>query len=241
MVVSGAAVAYAGPDLLSNNSDDVFAPIGKAVLGDGLDKLADHRGAHVGVGVHADDHPADREDEPLDGPRRRDAEDLRTNPSRASRRRTSRPSPWAAISIIWYVGLTLVSTDVLGDSIAALGLMIAFYYGITGYACAIYYRRELRKSWRNFVYIGVLPVGGAIILTWVFIKSCIDLSKADAGSLVVFGLGGPFVIGIAGLLLGVVFMFLWQGRHPAFFRRKLEVADPALLERAHPAATDGGS
>ena len=27
--------------------------------------------------------------------------------------------------------------------LAALGLMIAFYYGLTGYACAIYYRHQL--------------------------------------------------------------------------------------------------
>ena len=32
-------------------------------------------------------------------------------------------------SIVWYVGLTLISENILFDSIAALGLMIAFYYG----------------------------------------------------------------------------------------------------------------
>ena len=35
--------------------------------------------------------------------------------------------------------------------------MIAFYYGLTGFACVIYYRRELFNSARNFVIIGVLP------------------------------------------------------------------------------------
>ena len=37
-----------------------------------------------------------------------------------------------ALSIVWYVGLTIVSENILFDSIAALGLMIAFYYGLTG-------------------------------------------------------------------------------------------------------------
>ena len=50
------------------------------------------------------------------------------------------------LSIVWYVGLTLVSENILFDSIAALGLMIAFYYGLTGFACTIYYRRELLRS-----------------------------------------------------------------------------------------------
>ena len=36
------------------------------------------------------------------------------------------------LSIVWYVGLTIISENILFDSIAALGLMIAFYYGITG-------------------------------------------------------------------------------------------------------------
>ncbi len=81
------------------------------------------------------------------------------------------------LSIVWYVGLTLVSEDILFDSIAALGLMIAFYYGLTGYACVIYYRRELTKSVKNFVLAGVAPFLGGVILTYVFIKSCIDLSK----------------------------------------------------------------
>ena len=62
-----------------------------------------------------------------------------------------------ALSILWYVGLTLVSEDILFDSLAALGLMIAFYIGITGFACAIYYRRELTRSVKNFFFVGVGP------------------------------------------------------------------------------------
>ena len=39
VVVSAAALAFAGTEILTDNADDVFAPIGKAVLGSGLDKL----------------------------------------------------------------------------------------------------------------------------------------------------------------------------------------------------------
>ncbi len=56
---------------------------------------------------------------------------------------------FGVISIVWYVGLTYLSSNVLGDSIIALGLMICFYYGITGFACVVFYRRELTKSARN--------------------------------------------------------------------------------------------
>ena len=53
------------------------------------------------------------------------------------------------LSVLWYVGLTLVSEDILFDSLAALGLMISFYIGLTGFACAVYYRRELLHGSRT--------------------------------------------------------------------------------------------
>ena len=142
-------------------------------------------------------------------------------------------------SIVWYVGLTLVSENILFDSIAALGLMIAFYYGLTGYACAWYYRRELGKSTKTFLLVGVAPLLGALILTYVFIKSCIDLADPEnstAGTSWI-GLGPPLVIGIGFLLMGAVLMVLWYlGGHREFFRRKPEVADVGSLEGPPPSA-----
>ena len=140
------------------------------------------------------------------------------------------------LSVGWYVGLTVLSEDVLFDSIASLGLMIAFYYGLTGYACAIYYRHELFKSAKNFILIGVAPVVGGIMLTYVFIKSCIDLSdpaNSESGNSWL-GLGPPLVIGGFFLVLGVVLMVAWYAKAPAFFRRRPEVVDPAVLSAREP-------
>ena len=132
------------------------------------------------------------------------------------------------LSIAWYVALTIISEDILFDSIAALGLMIAFYYGITGFACPIYYRRELFKSAKSAIMVGLAPLLGALILAWVFIKSCIDLAdpeNSESGDSW-FGLGPPLVIGLGFLLFGVVLMFLQQRADPEFFRRKPEVVGP---------------
>jgi hypothetical protein len=63
------------------------------------------------------------------------------------------------------------------------------------------------------------------------VKSCYDLSKpanSESGNSW-FGLGPPLVIGLGFLLLGVVLMLFWRPGHPQFFRRKPELADPALL------------
>lgn len=229
VLVSTAAVAFAGPDLLTNNSDDVFAPIGNAVLGSPLDKLL----------IIAVLTSASASTQTTILPTARTSLSMARKgalPRMFGRIHPRFQTPdistilMGVVSIVWYVGLTAVSENILADSIAALGLMIAFYYGITGFACVVYYRRELRKSVKNFIYIGVLPMLGALSLAYIFIRSCSDLSKADAGETKVFGIGGPLVIGIGGLLLGVVLMFLWNVKNPAFFKRKPEVADPALLE-----------
>ncbi len=136
------------------------------------------------------------------------------------------------LSIAWYVGLTIVSEDILFDSIAALGLMIAFYYGLTGFAATWFYRREITRSAKAFLLVGVLPTLGGLMLLGIFIKSAVDLSKDDAGSGTVFGLGTPFVIGIGFLLMGPVLMWLWRlGGHPEFFRRRPEVAPEGLLDQ----------
>ena len=126
------------------------------------------------------------------------------------------------------MGLTIVSEDILYDSIAALGLMIAFYYGLTGFACPIYYRRELFKSAKSTIMVGLAPLTGALILAWLFIQSCIDLAdpeNSESGDSW-FGFGPPLVIGLGFLLFGVVLMFLQQRAQPDFFRRKPEVVGP---------------
>ena len=41
-----------------------------------------------------------------------------------------------AVSLIWTLVIINVSQNVLGDSITGLGFRIAFYYGLTGFACA---------------------------------------------------------------------------------------------------------
>ena len=60
----------------------------------------------------------------------------------------------------WYVLANIISENALLDSITALSLLIAFYYALTGIACAVYYRRQLTRSLKNLLLIGVGPVIG---------------------------------------------------------------------------------
>jgi amino acid transporter len=146
------------------------------------------------------------------------------------------------LSIAWYVGLTIVSENILFDSLAALGLMIAFYYGLTGFACTIYYRRELTRDLKTFILVGVAPLLGGVILGAIFVKSIIDLSdpaNSESGDSWL-GLGPPLVIGIFFLIMGIALMLWWRatavGRD--FFRRRREVVDPAIASGARQAYVD---
>lgn len=121
-------------------------------------------------------------------------------------------------SVAFYVGLVVVSGNVLADSIAALGLLIAFYYGLTGYACAWYFRRQMRTASQVLVR-GVLPLTGAVVLTLCFAKSARDMYAADYGNTSFSGVGGVFLLGIGALLLGVLVMLACQLTMPDFFRR----------------------
>jgi len=70
-----------------------------------------------------------------------------------------------AVSIVLYVGLNYLSGgNIISDSVSALGWFIAFYYGLTGFACAWYYRRQLRDSAQDLWLKGILPTAGGVML-----------------------------------------------------------------------------
>ncbi|WP_159618116.1 APC family permease [Arthrobacter zhaoguopingii] len=135
-------------------------------------------------------------------------------------------------AVAFYVVMTIVSENILADSILSLGLAIAFYYAITGYACVWYFRRDLFTSRRNFVFRFLLPLLGALMLTAAFIRSAIDMLDVDYGYSVLLGVGGTFVVGIGALALGLVLMLAWRtrkGSQPFFRGESLNADTPVLV------------
>jgi amino acid transporter len=130
---------------------------------------------------------------------------------------------WMGIlSVVFYVGMKVVSENIYYDALAALGLMIAFYYGLTGYACAIYYRHVLLRSAKNLLLIGVLPVLGGLALTWDFVQTASDLADPanSYSGIAWFGVSVPLAITVVSFILGLVLMIAWWIRDPTFFRRR---------------------
>ncbi len=129
------------------------------------------------------------------------------------------------LGVIWYVGASIVSENFLYDSLSALSLMIAFYYGLTGIACAIYWRKELLHSVKNLLLIGVAPLIGAGMLGYLLVESARQL--ADPGDSYsgdsIFGLGIPLAIAIFFTGLGFIVMVIRRfqgGEATAFFKQR---------------------
>jgi amino acid transporter len=122
------------------------------------------------------------------------------------------------VSIIFYVGLTLISENILADTIAAVGLMIAFYYGLTGFACVWFYRKTMWRKPRDVLMQGVLPLLGGLLLVVFFLIACKTYADPVYGYTSIGSIGGVFLIGVGSLLLGVVLMVVYQAMAPAYFR-----------------------
>jgi amino acid transporter len=135
------------------------------------------------------------------------------------------------ISSLWFAALVVVSRigngDVLGWSVAGVGLMIAYYYGQTGFACVIYYRRFIFKSVKNFFLVGVLPLIGGLSLAFIFVLSLKDMTHSDFTDPASSWLGvSPVLwIGLGTLLAGIPLMYIWNTYDHAFFRVKPDPID----------------
>ena len=156
--------------------------------------------------------------------------------TRASRRRASRRWRWAACRSSGPSGCCSRPrrANVLGDSITGLGFAILFYYGFTGLACAIYFRRELFKSCAPRAARRPRAVRWAS-RAWPTSSSRTASPYSTPGynySPPILGIQVPIVIGIGGLLLGLVFMVAQWIFMPEFFKRRPQTADPAILEDA---------
>ena len=148
--------------MAKDDSGDALGLLGTAVLGSPLDKLVIIAVlTSAAASTQTTILPTARTSL-VDGARRGDARDPRRIHQRLQTPHVSTVL-MGVVSIVWYVGLTLVSEDILFDSIAALGLMIAFYYGSPASPASIYYRHELTNSLKNFLFIGVAPVIGGLV------------------------------------------------------------------------------
>jgi hypothetical protein len=143
------------------------------------------------------------------------------------------------ISIVLYVLMNYLSGGVvIADAVTGIGLYIAFYYGLTGFACGWYYRRNLTSSARNLWMQGILPVTGGLILFGLGGWSLwldVDGTKNSYTSWTLpfsphWQIGGAFIIVFLTAIAGLTIYAYCRVTAPAFFKKEtLTRATPTLV------------
>jgi len=131
----------------------------------------------------------------------------------------------AAVAL--YIPLNYISQgNPIADAVSAIGLYIAFYYGLTAIACAWYYRSTLTSSARSLWMRGILPLLGGLIMFAAGLYSLQSdwVASNSYTSWTVPGLhwqiGGIFIIAALAALAGVASFIYMRVTAPAFFRRQ---------------------
>ena len=139
------------------------------------------------------------------------------------------------VSIAFYLVISFISQDLLTALIDSIGLMIAFYYGLTGFACVWFYRKTMFGSFRNVVMRGIFPLAGGLMLAAAFVYGLISYAQPDwevdsnGKNITIFGIGADAVVGVGGILVGVVLMIIWWIIKPDFFRGRTLVRGADLV------------
>jgi amino acid transporter len=207
VLVAIAAQSVRGPAYLAGHADDVFAALAPQVLPAPWDRLITF--AVLASAVAACQTtllPTARTllsmaaAGALPGPMARIHPGFRT-PSLAT---------WilGGVSCAWFTAISFASPDVLADSIDAIGLLVAFSYAITGYACPLAYLRSGVRGAKEALLLVAAPLAGAAALTWVFVRLCASFAAPVAL---------PLALVLAVLAAGALLMLLQFRAAPAFF------------------------
>src|SRR6201999_3313108 len=131
------------------------------------------------------------------------------------------------VSVALYIPLNFISGgNPIADAVTAIGLYIAFYYGLTAFSCAWYWRSTLTSSPRNLWMRGILPLLGGVIMYAAGIYSLQSdwVATNSYTTWTVPGLqwqvGGIFIIAALAALAGVASFIYMRVTAPAFFRRQ---------------------
>jgi amino acid transporter len=142
-----------------------------------------------------------------------------------------------AVSIALYIPLNYISGgNPIADAVTAIGLYIAFYYGLTAFSCVWYYRATLTSSARNLWMRGILPgLGGLIMYSAGLYSLQSDWVASNSFTtwtipVLNWEIGGSFLIAALAALSGVVAFAFMRVTSPAYFRREtLTRTSPALV------------
>jgi amino acid transporter len=145
------------------------------------------------------------------------------------------------VSIAIYASMNYIGqgNSVILDAVVALGLYIAFYYGLTALTCVWYYRKTLTSSTRSLVMRGILPGLGWLIMwgaggytlweTWD-VGTAYSYTSFRLPFYPNWHVGGSFVIAFLAALAGIAACAYMRVTAPAYFKKQtLTRSTPTLV------------
>jgi amino acid transporter len=98
-----------------------------------------------------------------------------------------------ALSAVYFLATSV--QNAFNDVIAVTGFLFSIFYILTAVAAMTYYRRRIAGRPWDFVTVGLLPLGAAGFLGWVFVKSLGEAPWTQRWSLI-----GIVVVGLVLML-----------------------------------------
>jgi amino acid transporter len=122
---------------------------------------------------------------------------------------------------------------IVSAGVTSIGLLVAFYYGVVGISCTVYYRHALTRSVKGFIFAGVFPLLSALALfglagylTWT------DWTSTD--SFAFDATNGKFLVGVPIVcVLSAIpaLLYTYLKRHPKYLSMPTESAPANALEQ----------
>ena len=118
------------------------------------------------------------------------------------------------LSTIYYLATSV--QNAFFDVIDVTGLLFSIFYILTALAAIVYYRRRIVGSSFDFVSVGLLPLGAAGFLGWIFAKSLGAAPWTQRWSLIGIVVAGLILMFVARFILRSTFFQIpreSEGRH----------------------------
>ena len=128
-------------------------------------------------------------------------------PARYGRLHPAYRTPWVATLLITGLGLALLFGSscldgiktVVDDTVNAVGFQVAFYYGLTGLACAWYFRAAALTSIGKFIFLLAWPLVGVVFCLGTAVYSIPNFDLTTN------------ILGAGSIAIGIV-PYLWSRR-----------------------------
>jgi amino acid transporter len=123
-------------------------------------------------------------------------------------------TPMFAVIVVTFVGLGLfIGSQFIGsigkimtDAIASIAVQISIYYALAGYAVIVLFRKMIFKSFKNFIFMGLWPLIGAVFMTVMFFQVIPTLDTVTK------------YVGFGTIALGLIPMFYYWSKGHLYFK-----------------------